>query len=331
MAHSEEIGRELRSISEGAAGLPAGDPFTVPSGFFQSFPEKMLDLVRALAEEEGEGDAPGFAEETAVIGESNSPEGSPQGFPADLKDRPTFQVPIGYFDNLAENILGRIKAQEESKESPEAQAAEEPMPSILVGLKDKPTFRVPTGYFDHLPEFLTDLAKTPEDSSRQEIRALSPLLSSLQGNYPGTVPEGYFAHFLEQTKEAIRHEALQRSYEEHITPVQEAPVVQMNRLFPVRKFLAAAVTIGAVLLSAVWGYHIYDRPSDFVRSGVNIKTEAQFNAALAKLSDQDIMDYLGSSTDVSDADLIASEVDNNPDEVQNLPETISGDSGGQIK
>lgn len=320
MAHSEEIGRELRSISEGAAGLPVNDPFTVPSGFFQSFPGKMLDLVRALAEEEREGDAPGFAE-------------GPDGFPADLKDRPTFQVPTGYFDNLAESILGRIKAEaaQESETAEAAEGASAPLPSILVGLKDKPTFRVPTGYFDHLPGFLTDLAKTSEDSSRQEIRALSPLLSSLQGNYPGTVPEGYFAHFLEQTKEAVRHEALQRSYQEHITPVQEAPVVQMNRLFPVRKFLAAAVTIGAVLLSAVWGYHIYDRPSDFVRSGVNIKTEAQFNAALAKLSDQDIMDYLGSSTDVSDADLIASEVDNNPDEVQNLPETISGDSDKQSK
>jgi hypothetical protein len=289
MAHSEEIRRELRNISGAAADLPAGLPFAVPPGYFASFPEKMLDRVR-----------------------SNTLRSN---IPADLKEHPTFRVPVGYFDRFSEDLMKRIHAGGE----------EEALPSILGGLKDLPTFQVPEGYFEGLPEYLTAQALTSGNgdvSAREEMNRLSPLLASLQGAYPGSVPSGYFEHFPQKTREALL-----RLSQEHLSQ-EQAPVVQMgNKLFPVRKFLAAAVTIGAVLLSAVWGYHIYDRPTDFIRSGVNIKTEAQFNTALAKLSDQDIMDYLGSNTDISDADLIANEVGDNPEGMQTAPGTDMNGSG----
>ena len=299
MAHSEEIGRELRSISGTAAGLPADLPFTVPSGFFESFPERMLNLARL----------------------------------SDLKERPTFQVPEGYFDHFAEALLKRIRVDSQEKEKyADGEAADrDPLPSILAGLNKLPTFRVPEGYFDRLPEYLTGLASASDEgdhSALEEIHRLSPLLASLQGQYPGTVPSGYFEHFPQKTREALL-EAL--PFEPRVA---QAPVVRMNgKLFPVRKMLAAAVTIGAVLLSAVWGYHIYDRPADFIRSGVNIKTQAQFNTALAKLSDQDIVDYLGSNTDVSDADLIASEVEDNQEGIQAVPVDVIDGSGqaGKVK
>jgi hypothetical protein len=103
-------------------------------------------------------------------------------------------------------------------------------------------------------------------------------------------------------------------YFEQFTPAVGAadavviPLHESSGRRPIRQFLAAAVTVGVVLMSAVWGYHIYLRPTD-IRSGVNLKTPDQFNNALAKVSDQAIVDYLKSNTDVADAELIASEVD----------------------
>jgi hypothetical protein len=324
MAHNEEIERELRSISGAVADLPANLPFTIPPDFFESFPARVLDLIR-----------------------SNLTDSDPGELNSDLRDLPTFRVPAGYFDHLAEDVLKRIrlgemkKLEEEQAGKEERAEEEEPLPAILAGLRELPTFRVPAGYFDLLPEQLTGLALVTSVadqnfdngavSSREEIHHLSPLLASLQGQYPGQVPIGYFERFPERTREALR--AALPLYEQRAAAAHP-PVIQMNgKLLPIRKFLAAAVTIGAVLLSAVWGYHIYDRPVDFIRSGVNIKTEGQFNTALAKLSDQDIVDYLGSNTDVSDADQIASEVEDNPEGIQAAPErTVDGSAHtGQSK
>ena len=214
-------------------------------------------------------------------------EAVPMSF-AGLKDRSTLEAPPpGYFEGFAENVL-RLVRGEEAEETPQT----------LQGLRDKITLRAPEGYFEGLPHRMLTQAKASAPLSvDEELRELSPWLASLPRTYPGTVPAGYFEQFAPASQIEVAMTA------------KVIPLGERSGRSSVHQFLAAAVTVGVVLISAVWGYHIYLRPSDNIRSGINLKTPDQFNTALAKISDQAIVDYLKTNTDVSDAELIASEVD----------------------
>ncbi len=69
--------------------------------------------------------------------------------------QPPYQVPGGYFDTLAANILRRVQAGEAlssagtHRESPDIEE-EDLVSPVLRGLKNKPTLQAPDGYFDTL-------------------------------------------------------------------------------------------------------------------------------------------------------------------------------------
>jgi hypothetical protein len=199
-----------------------------------------------------------------------------------LKDRSTLQAPPGYFDGLAEQMLEVVRG-----------LSGDVLPSFLEDLRDKETLRVPQGYFEGLPDqlLLGVKASGAQEGVAEELQRLSPFLAPLPRNYPGTVPTGYFEQFVPRGAEAV-----------------VVPIGKSAQRGSIHQLLAAAVIIGVVLMSGIWGYHIYLRPTDF-RSGINLQTPAQLNTALARIPDQAIVEYLKSNTDVSDADLIASEVD----------------------
>jgi hypothetical protein len=128
-----------------------------------------------------------------------------------------YEVPAGYFEGLAAQILERIKAEETSlpvvlqgvrvnpftvpagyfEHLPEqllqrAKAVEEVMAPVLEGASTNP-YTVPVGYFEQLPEMLLKRVKAAEAATVQdEIAALSPLLSGLNKKMPFHTPEGYF-------------------------------------------------------------------------------------------------------------------------------------------
>lgn len=297
MVHSADIGLELKGISEVVAGLTPVNPFVVPEGFFAHFPEKVLALVRNL-----EGEVPG--------------EVAPMLTPG-LRDRSTLEAPPpGYFDGFAENLMRRIR-EEEADSTTQAGGAENALrpaetpetPVFLQSLRPATPLRVPQGYFDGLPERMLAHAKaSAPETAAEELQELSPLLASLSRAYPGTVPAGYFEAF-----NPARGEALVIAMQE-TTAAPVIPIGGARR--SVRQILAAAVTVGVMLTSAVWGYHIYLRPSSDVQNEINLKSPDQLNSALAKVSDQAIIDYLKSNTDVSDAEM-ASEVDE-----QQLPNAV---------
>lgn len=302
MVHSADIGLELKGISEVVAGLTPVNPFVVPEGFFAHFPEKVLALVRNL-----EGDVPG--------------EVAPMLTPG-LRDRSTLEAPPpGYFDGFAENLMRRIRAEEAGStaqagdaENDTLRPAETPeTPVFLQSLRPATTLRVPQGYFDGLPERMLAQAKAAApESAAEELQELSPLLASLSRTYPGTVPAGYFEAF-----NPARGEALVVAMQEAPAETTGAPVIPIGSARrSVRQILAAAVTVGVMLTSAMWGYHIYLRPSSNVQNEINLNSPDQLNNVLAKVPDQAIIDYLKSNTDVSDAEM-ASEVDE-----QQLPNAV---------
>jgi hypothetical protein len=128
-----------------------------------------------------------------------------------------YEVPAGYFEGLAAQILERIKAEETSlpavlqevrvnpftvpagyfEQLPElvlqrVKAAEEVMPPVLAGASTNP-YTVPAGYFEQLPDILLKRVKGEAATTVQdEIAALSPLLSGLSKKMPFHTPEGYF-------------------------------------------------------------------------------------------------------------------------------------------
>lgn len=85
-----------------------------------------------------------------------------------------YAVPAGYFDGLADRMLGLVKA------------LEAPLPVVLQEAKGN-AFKVPAGYFESLPELLLQRAREQDD-------VMSPVLKDASAN-PYKVPAGYFESF----------------------------------------------------------------------------------------------------------------------------------------
>jgi len=85
---------------------------------------------------------------------------------ANQSNQPTYQIPPGYFESFAENLMKRINELDEDE-----------LPPILVGLKNFNTFTVPKGYFEGFPDGLLQMINAEHTSSvSEELKDLSPLL-----------------------------------------------------------------------------------------------------------------------------------------------------------
>jgi adenylate kinase len=85
-----------------------------------------------------------------------------------------FIVPRGYFETISETILLCIKEE-------------------TGAINNSATVDVPKGYFDNLSATILDKIKAQqENNSTEEIKALSPLLHSLQQTNVFEVPQEYF-------------------------------------------------------------------------------------------------------------------------------------------
>ena len=107
-----------------------------------------------------------------------------------IDSKKLYSVPVGYFDELASQVLNRIKAIEAATSKEELNYLS---PTLNNFTRQLP-FSVPQGYFEALNENLiqnvikNNLAQTP----KEELENLSPLLSSLNKEMPFAVPKGYF-------------------------------------------------------------------------------------------------------------------------------------------
>lgn len=101
---------------------------------------------------------------------------------AKIGNQPVFAVPEGYFDNLAAEVLKRIKASE----------AEETLPAIFNQLPKNNPYQVPAGYFESLENRVSAIINDQTQTAQKELEELSPLLSKLNKVTPYQVPEGYF-------------------------------------------------------------------------------------------------------------------------------------------
>ena len=114
MNNREHIQEELKQISTYVAAVPSYNVFTVPEGYFKSFPAECMSWIAV---------SPSF-------GSHSNPQ----------------LAPDGYFENLASEILGKIKEDKE--------------PVLLYTPKQNP-FTIPSGYFNELSGTIMEKVDSP--------------------------------------------------------------------------------------------------------------------------------------------------------------------------
>lgn len=192
---------------------------------------------------------------------------------AGLDKLPVFWVPEGYFDKLPVLIIDKV--QESSS-------------GILSGIPKQTANQVPDGYFYNLSNtILSRIKAEQEENATQELRELSPMLYSVQGEHPYEVPLGYFRE--------LANEILIRSRSR--TP--GAKVLHITRAVFMRYAVAALFT-GFMAL----GVFKFTAPNSSSNNGdawsMNVDKE------LDKVSDVDMIKYLEANGENVDAVTVAS-------------------------
>jgi hypothetical protein len=151
---------------------------------------------------------------TDIIQELNELESSL----ASLSGADIYQVPPGYFESFASQVLDVIKGVE-----------------FIGSLPQQNPYQTPLGYFDGLAENIMENIRNHADyqTSLEELGSISPLLNSLKKVPVYSVPEGYFENF----RPAVAAK-----------PVAKVVSISSRKWF---KYAAAAVITGIVVLGSV--------------------------------------------------------------------------------
>ena len=219
---------------------------------------------------------------------------------ADLPASLPFEIPAGYFEQLADKLLVTAKSAE-----PE---------SAIPGDRELP-YTVPQGYFDNLAEDILNRIHAENLAPDQEIKLLSPLLSRLEKNGPFTVPKDYFQEtpanvvagvkaldFVHSELEIISPELLALKDSKVFTVpdgyFESLPAQILLKVKPagkvvtgdfrrqVARFAAAAAIIGVMAI----GLLMFNRKdeTDFAASSVS----TELDSSLKHLSDAAIINYI---------------------------------------
>lgn len=95
-----------------------------------------------------------------------------------------YSVPSDYFNNFPYKVLSLVKREELSQ--------------VLKNASSNP-YEVPDNYFENLSSDILKRVKTQGLSAQEEIESISPLLSRLDKKVPFSTPEGYFDELTENT------------------------------------------------------------------------------------------------------------------------------------
>lgn len=201
---------------------------------------------------------------------------------AGMEKRNVFSVPEGYFPAMTLDLLKKVYA-------------------IAI---HPDGFTVPEGYFDSLSNSILQKIRFLEDP-QQELRTLSPILYSVQNENVFEVPAGYFRNLESEIWDRIR---------------PEAKVVEMRKRDSVWKYAAAAVVTGIIGLSSLMTFNSSPSTPDkattqsvssAIKSSSEFKNEQQVNAAIATLSDDEIIKYLEKTGNDVDGEVLVSGIDGN--------------------
>jgi hypothetical protein len=187
-----------------------------------------------------------------------------------------YEVPAGYFEGLAAQVLARVKANEAATAKEELEV----LSPLLSGLSKKNPFSTPEGYFEELTDNAVSGARAI-DFVNVELENLSPLMNSLKDKNVYEAPAGYFAQLPAQVLQKAKS--------------QPAKVVQMNFTRRVLRYAAAAVVAG-LIITAAWLY-----------MGRGSSTIDPALAGIEEVSDVALQDFIENQTvNPSETSVIAS-------------------------
>ncbi len=193
-----------------------------------------------------------------------------------------FTVPEGYFEYLSDDILQGINIENGLSGN-----------NVVTLQAD-----VPTGYFDGLANSILNKIKAQDnEDASTEIRALSPMLYSIQNENVFEAPRGYFTNLTEEVLDKVKP--------------QPKVVKMQRRSSSFFKYAVAAVFTGIMALG-VFNFKGSSTNDvvlpDYVSAGLKVEN---IDLELAKISNDDIIKYLEESgTDVKAA-LVANSTDEN--------------------
>ena len=158
-----------------------------------------------------------------------------------------YQVPAGYFEGLAEQVLQRAKAGEEVKFTVLQQAGNNPYTvpqSYFDGLADtilnrikteeaelsddlrragNNPYRIPQGYFDGLADDILKRVKAEEAANpTEELEILSPLLNKIDKKAPFSTPAGYFGELTDNAVAGAKAIEFVNEELENLSPVMNS-------------------------------------------------------------------------------------------------------------
>jgi len=212
-----------------------------------------------------------------------------------LSQQPVFQVPGGYFDNLAGEILKKVKASEAASAKEELAL----LSPFLSTISKSTLYSVPSGYFEGFEKKLDELIFAGNDQTvTKELESLSPLLSGLKNKPTYTVPDGYFQH-LHQPKE-------------NAAPATKTKVVSLTgrKWF---RYAAAAIVVGFV---ATIGFMFLNKKENIDPTD---KSSAWVQKNMKKVSTDEINEFVELANATS-ADIVKTDT---KEEVDNLLKDVS--------
>lgn len=206
---------------------------------------------------------------------------------AEIGNENIFSVPEGYFEVLSIELLKKLN-------NPDSQPVK---------------LSVPEGYFENLSAAVLNKIKSLEvDNPAKELRTLSPMLYSIQNENVFEVPKNYFKN--------LEDDILQK-----VITKPQAKVVAMKKRDSIWKYAAAAVVTGVIIVSSLMFFNSGNQSlqNTSTRTSVtsSIKTASQFTseqqvkAAIATLSDEEIIKYLEKTTTDLDSEILSTSIDAN--------------------
>lgn len=182
---------------------------------------------------------------------------------ADIGNANVYTAPVGYFENLSEEVLGKVKT------------------NVNLPVTSLPLSQPPASYFDDLAGNILFKIKSGvavHNEVAAELEEVAPLLNSISKRNVYSVPNDYFSGLYFSIPE-----------EKQPAKVVSLPSKTSNWL----KYAVAVVTTGIIITGAY--FLIEDRNGNQVANGGSNITQK-----ISTLSDEEITDYLSSETAEAD-------------------------------
>jgi hypothetical protein len=203
---------------------------------------------------------------------------------------PVFNVPEGYFESFANDVLAKVKGKQAVSVSDELSS----ISPLLAGISRKMPFSVPDNYFE---EGIFPPSITGEEDNLPEV------LSAAGKLMPYEVPAGYFDRLPQQILQKVAEKP-------------SAKVVSFNRSW--MRYAAAAVLIGFVALLGFF-YLSGNKTIDPAK-----QPEAWIARKLKNISNQELEEFIKTASVINGTEMAKKEVKGNGKyEVEKLLQDVS--------